>query len=147
MAAFFCSPPHWEHQGPSPLQRAGVPFFLLRRVELAQRLLVKKLSLSLRRGAKMQQMEQVLARMVARKTFEVVHDGLSAQRSLPAHAFLAATIRTLLERHRTQARLLDTLSPMLSVELSKLQVETAYRLVTRRLLQLAQRPTTPRGTH
>ena len=64
-----------------PLQRAGLPFYLLRQAELAQRLAVKKISLKLKRGAEMQQMEQVLARMLAQESFEVAYDVLCLRRT------------------------------------------------------------------
>ena len=113
-----------------PLQRAGIPFFILRQAELAQRLAVKKVSLKLKRGAEMLQMEQVLGRMLAHDTFDVAHNVLLSTSSLPANAFGFPVVERLLQKHRERANLLDTLAPMISVELCKLQVESAYRLAS-----------------
>ena len=121
----------FNRSGWVPLQRAGNGFFLLRQFELAQKLAIKKVSKALKFGAEMQQLEQVWARILANDVYDAVHGLLSAQDSLVGEVFDRSVIERLLQQHRSSHGLLDTLGPMISVELCRLQVEQAHHLATK----------------
>ena len=121
----------FNRTGVVPLQGAGQGLFLLRQVELAQRLAFKKVSLKLQRGTEMLQLEQVWARLFANEVFAPVEALLTERDALSAEAFGPNTVRQLLERHRSAHDVLDVLGFMVNVELIRQQAQRAQHLARR----------------